>query len=296
MAYIGISSVTSSSITCYLYDLDTSYTNNDRYIWWYIGINPPPYLTRVQSTLDGGVYSGGNVTINGLDSNTTYTIEALIFYNYGNDSKSLTTTATTLSGPSLQKYNISVTVLPTGAGYVNVNPSSAAYLTSVELNAIAYPGYKFNGWMYSPNTLDIDDYYAANTSFRMPASDVVLYAVFEKQTRPGKFSWTTGDYNSVTDCKEKVQGNQYDLTAAEWNGLCDNVKKVGAYANGKTYNFLTAYSRNTFYYYMYNEVARAIEEILLYNSYNVTLPTVKSGDAVKAADLNILMNAINLVQ
>lgn len=240
---------------------------------------------------------GSQYTFNNLASNTYIVGCRLYFYETSDYCDTAISDPVTLSGSSSSTYAITIRENNYTYGEAWAFESWAAPGDIVDVDATAYPGYQFIGWSASPS-VQFGNYLAESTYFIMPSSDVTITANFvaATQTRPKKFSWTNGTYNPYADVVEKVQGNQYDLTAAEWNSLCDNVKKVGAYANGKTYNFLTAYPRNTFYYYMYNEVARAIEEILLYNSYNVTLPTVKSGDAVKAADLNILMNAINLVQ
>lgn len=211
MATIGVYNITSSSFTCCVYDLDTSYLQDDRYIEWYIGDSNWNYVAGpLTSFLGAGVSSGGDCLVDGLSSNTSYMVEALIYYNNGSNYVRLETSVTTSGG----------------------------------------------------------------------------------QGRPDKFSWTTGKDISFSGLLSKVSGTAFDLTATEWNGLCNNVNLVSAYATGRTYNFTTAYKGNPFYASMYNEVANAIRAI---TNYSVTLPTVSPGDSIKADDLNQLMYAINSV-
>lgn len=81
MAAIGIGNTTTTSISCYLYDLDTSYSNGTRLIYWYLNgiLTDATYLAPQ-------VYSGGDVTFNNLASGTLYSISAVVYYNYNGSS------------------------------------------------------------------------------------------------------------------------------------------------------------------------------------------------------------------
>lgn len=69
MAYIGVTSTTTSSIKVKLYGLDTNYAKSDRVCTWYLDGKK-----KGTSTLGANVSSGGAFTFSGLDSGTEYDI------------------------------------------------------------------------------------------------------------------------------------------------------------------------------------------------------------------------------
>lgn len=288
MAKIGVYNETASSFTCYVYDLDLSYTNdNNRYVEWFIYVNGSYFAGPITSpTINAGVYDGGYTTISGLTSNTTYVIYAYIYYNNGaNYSSPDPIAATTLSGSSAQTYNIIMSVDPSGSGSATASQLSAVPGSTIEISATANYGYTFLGWSYLPNTLQVGNYLSSKTSFIMPSSPVVMIANFDvaTQTRPAKFSWT----------KSKVSGSAFNLTADEWNGLCNNINAVRQYKGLQTYPFFpTAYPGNVFYAEMYNQAVYAIQEISGYGTY---LSTMSSGNTITAYCMNILVSELNAI-
>lgn len=307
MAKIGVYNETQSSFTCYVYDLDLSYTNdNNRYVEWFIYLNGSYFAGPIiSSTIDAAVYEGGYTTISGLKSNTTYVVYAYIYYNNGQnfvEPEINPITATTLSGSSAQAYNIIMSVNPSGAGSTTVSQSSATPGSLVTIGATAKPGYTFLRWDYYPTNLQIGNSLSAQTAFIMPSSTVFIDANFAAttQTRPDKFSWTKGTYNPLTGCKEKVKGSQFDLTAEEWQGLYDNINKVRVYKNLAEYDF---YGNDPpvapgyiFYFYLYNRAVFAIQTIDSSGAYCQKLYYVESNKPVMAEQLNNLMYAINEIQ
>jgi hypothetical protein len=90
MANIVTSSQTTSSISVYVDNLDTGYDHDDRYILWYINGT----YTKTQ-VIDRKISYTPTITFYGLSAGTTYSIKAEIYYNYGNNSVTLTHSVTT---------------------------------------------------------------------------------------------------------------------------------------------------------------------------------------------------------
>lgn len=109
--------------------------------------------------------------------------------------------------------------------------------------------------------------------------------------KPTKFSWTTA----------KVQGNEFKLTAAEWNALLDKINEMRTYQATKTgksistWSFYTVTSGTTFYAKYYNDVLESMDNVRITlglgsiaNDYEVS-----SGDPITAACLNQLVTMVN---
>ena len=287
MAKIGVYNETQSSFTCYVYDLDLSYKNdNNRYVEWFIYLNGSYFAGPIISPkIDAAVYEGGYTTISGLASNTTYVIYAYIYYNNGADYSSPDPiAATTLSGSSAQTYSVIMSVDPSGSGSATARPSSAVPGSIVNISATANYGYTFLGWSFLPNTVQVDNYLSSNTSFIMPSAPVIMIANFtaNTQTGPNKFYWTT----------PKVSGGTFNLTATEWNGLCENINLVRAYKGLGAYNFTTAYIGYPFTADMYNQAVYAIQGVPGYGSY---LYPVIPKQTITADHMNILVNELNVI-
>lgn len=287
MAKIGVYNETQSSFTCYVYDLDLSYTNdNNRYVEWHIVLNGSYFAGPITSPkIDAGVYEGGYTTISGLKSNTTYVIYAYIYYNNGADyAEPDPIAATTLSGSSAQTYSIIMSVDPSGSGNATASSSSATPGSIVTISATANYGYTFLGWSYLPNTVQVDNYLSSKTSFIMPSAPVLMIANFtaNTQTRPAKFYWTTS----------KVSGGTFNLTATEWNGLCENINLVRAYKGLTAYSFTTAYPGEPFSASMYNQAVYAIQDVPGYGSY---LYIVNPKQTITAYCMNILVSELNAI-
>lgn len=102
--------------------------------------------------------------------------------------------------------------------------------------------------------------------------------------RPAYFYWDTN----------KVSGQQFNVTASEWNRLIQNVKdihvyKLGSY-NSSSYPMTTVSRGQPFYAQRFNEVRFAI------GSLNSTgLNNKYKGDTIYASELNILKDKLNAI-
>jgi len=102
-----------------------------------------------------------------------------------------------------------------------------------------------------------------------------------EENRPPYFSWTY----------PKIQGGEFNLTAQEWNDLCDNVNLVEEYKGIGQSNFQTAYTGNKVLATMFNEVRFAI------GSMNATgISNQYSGDPILASHLNTIVDKLNAIE
>lgn len=116
------------------------------------------------------------------------------------------------------------------------------------------------------------------------AGTVTLHiSVPEAAVRPENFAWTY----------DKVQGGEFNLTAAEWNGLADKINEFRQYRGLSAYSFSTAYSGSSFMAYMYNQARLAIQEIPGCGGY---IPSVSSGGEITAYMMNILVSELNVIE
>jgi uncharacterized repeat protein (TIGR02543 family) len=187
-------------------------------------------------------------------------------------------------------YTVTVSANPTGGGspYTtdasgdNAPSFSSGETVKVYASTATLHGYAFNGWTSASN-ITFADASAENTSFTMPASDVSITANYKK-SRPDKFSWTNA----------KIPNQTFNLTADEWNGLCENINLVRAHAS-KTlgnYSFTTAVPDKPFYADMYNEAVEAIQAVSDYGAY---LSKVSPKDPITAQKLNLLVSELNAI-
>ena len=116
--------------------------------------------------------------------------------------------------------------------------------------------------------------YSVNTASLIVDTDVRTY-----------FSWDT----------PKIQGQPFNITATEWNGLVQNVKdvhvyKLGSY-NSSQYPMTTVTSGNQIKALYFNQVKFAI------GSLNATGISDKSaGNAILASDLNTIIEKLNTIE
>ena len=201
MAQIGVRSnlTTSSSITCYVYGLDQTYTKSDRIIYWHAN---NVFIGTLK--LGARVSYSNNFTFNGLSSGTTYTIKATIYYDQDVDGNYLNnlvlyTNAQTLTG----SYTISVYESSYGNTYASVGSDSGTSLsatsgTKVWLYANPYSGYKFSSWYISPTNITLYTYSDTSAYFIMPAANVTVMAIYVAST-----------YTATASSNPSAGGNTY---------------------------------------------------------------------------------------
>lgn len=89
--------------------------------------------------------------------------------------------------PDVPGQTYSITIFPSDGGTVTAAPASAAASTEILLTVTPDSGYHFQRWNVFPANLTISKALGNAYSFKMPASNVVLQAIFEAddtQTRP----------------------------------------------------------------------------------------------------------------
>lgn len=100
-------------------------------------------------------------------------------------------------------------------------------------------------------------------------------------SRPSQFSWTFF----------KSSGQPFNLTAHEWNSFTNNINAVRSYKGLASYGFSTAYSGSPFRASHFNEAYFALQSMASVSG----ISTKAIGDAVRASDLNSLVNILNSV-
>lgn len=182
MANLGVSGVTANSITCYVYNLDTVYSGNDRYIYWYAN-----GVYKGISYLSAYVSSGGSIILSGLAINTTYSLQATIYYNNGQNSVILTGLATTLAArPSYyywtySKYsggNFNLTASEWNGLLNNINAvrnykGYSSYSFTYAYSGNPFYAYMFNQAVYAIQGIPGYGYYLTTVS-----SDSIVYASY----------------------------------------------------------------------------------------------------------------------
>lgn len=139
-----------------------------------------------------------------------------------------------------------------------------------DITAPLRTGYVFMGYFTEPggNGVQYYDQYGESTrSYDGPWDYITIYAYW--QEAGAVFAWTT----------EKVQGEEFKLTADEWNALAAFVNSE----RSRAYSFTAAVSGQPFTAAMYNEMVEAIG----------TGTEVEKGDPVTAALLNALVTNAN---
>lgn len=165
-------------------------------------------------------------------------------------------------------------------------PSSSGCISLTEENDLSFltPGRSYTMRMFSmnrPNSYDSNGWWYWHTNCRvsrLTANQTVTIT----SNRPSLFYWTYG----------KTQGAAFNLTAAEWNALTQNINEVRVYKGLSNYSFNTAYVGGTFTAIIYNQARVAIQAISGYGSY---IPTVSSGQTITAYMMNILVSELNAI-
>lgn len=149
----------------------------------------------------------------------------------------------------------------TTATFTGLNPSTT-YNSSAEI------------YYYNSN------YPSDSTSWGI--SNLSLSITTPSAPRPSTFSWTYS----------KVSGGNMNLTATEWNSLCNNINLVRQYKGLSNYYFETVYSGGTFLANHYNMAVYAIRAI---SGYSSVLSIVNNGDIIYASLLNNLVSTLNSI-
>lgn len=138
-------------------------------------------------------------------------------------------------------------------------------------------------WLVSPGV----DYYLFVRHYDIEDSGNITYRiVVPEKTRPNAFKWTNS----------KEKGKEFNLTAKEWNDLCQNVNDLLAYCDQWDYSFTKAVKGENFTAKMFNEILEAIKPISKKTPEYLESYEVKAGDIIEAQDLNDLVALVNEIQ
>lgn len=138
-------------------------------------------------------------------------------------------------------------------------------------------------WLVSPGV----DYYLFVRHYDIEDSGKITYRiVVPEKTRPNTFQWTN----------PKEKGKDFNLTAKEWNDLCQNVNDLLAYCDQWDYPFTKAVKEESFTAEMFNEILEAIKPISKKTPEYLESREVKAGDIIKAQDLKDLVALVNEIQ
>lgn len=105
-----------------------------------------------------------------------------------------------------------------------------------------------------------------------------------KSQRPTDWNWHTS----------KIAGQDFKLTADEWNSFGKKVNQFRTYKDLGNYSFSTAIDGNDFTHVMYNQARSAIIA-MPYNSTKHPIYSVVKDEDVTAHKVNVLMNALNSI-
>lgn len=135
-------------------------------------------------------------------------------------------------------------------------------------------------WLVSPGV----DYYLFVRHYDIEDSGKITYKiVVSEKTRPSTFQWTNS----------KEPGKEFNLTAKEWNDLCQNVNSLLAYCDRWDYPFTKAVKEEPFMAKMFNEILEAIKPISSRTEEMLDSYKVEPGDIIKAQALNDLVALVN---
>ena len=95
MAIITAYNITTTSFSCRLDELDTSYGNAERTCAWYLN-----GTLRGTVTMPNKISSGGNFAFSGVSASTTYSVRAVITYTGGTTALTASVTTASSSRPT----------------------------------------------------------------------------------------------------------------------------------------------------------------------------------------------------
>lgn len=280
---VSVTNKTSNSISI---KAQSNYFNANQFKFYLHSVFDPVVGSGTSYNYINGGYYYYNYTFTGLSASTEYRLCVSVALN-GEIVEMGYIDATTNGGKLSTPYYISSSKT---SNSITINYSTVSGANRYDIQCsngvIASPSsptYTFSN--LQPNT---------QYSFRCMCRDIYgnysdsnwsgYTYITTDSARPAYFYW---DIN-------KVSGQQFNVTASEWNRLIQNVKdvhvyKLGSY-NSSSYPMTTVSRGQPFYAQRFNEVRFAI------GSLNSTgLNNKYKGDTIYASELNILKDKLNAI-
>lgn len=241
MAYISITSTSSSSITAKLAGLDTGYAQSARSVDWYIDGS-----YEGTKSLSNGVSSGASFTFSGLDSYTTYEIEAYVYNQNGSNLlASFSTDETT--DPEPPEITIDTT-----QSTIEVYVSYRGDFRYFKISCISYSGTEYGGSAsYSTSRSKTFTELPHNTNFYVHCSYSLngssAYGTITRSvstTTGPTLSVTSKTSSSITVSISNCSDFSYFKYSIQFGGT--TIDDSGSYVTSKTYTF-TGLAPNTSY-------------------------------------------------
>lgn len=284
MAYISATSKDTYEITCKIAGLDSNYSYSDRYVKWYYNNS-----YKGTSYIGSKVSSGGSLTATGLSPNTTYSIEADIYYS-GGLLVSLSGTATTRSLPQLTSptLNTGATIKTNTSIQITMYTVSEAERYYARINGgtiYSGTGRTFNFTGLSPNKQYLIKIKCSANGYL--DSDWAGY--YATTSAIANFNWTTSERNAFNN-----QGLTTAITYERWNAFVDRIYDASSNdwrvssSDGATLSYsntrmnssdklLTADRFNSARYNIGSRIPTGINRVykddIVYGSYFITLET-----------------------
>lgn len=312
-AYIDCSAATFYYLQVLVDGLNTHCSRTDRTVYWDIRESPEqPYFDHGEVALGANVSNGGTFVFDDLEANTKYYISCYIASPDGRWYVDLgTVEMTTPDIPASNAY-IDCSELTSDSVTIyldNLDPeySGPSRLVYWDLWRVRAPGnYEFIKTIIPP--IEIANGSTSGASYKMeglnPSTEYFISAtvmvngqsfqirkdyegndfiIKTKKGKPPLFEWYPDN--------GKTSGGRFNLLAAEWNDLEDNINLVRAYNNMLASWFTKVSAGQVFTASHYNEIVISLREMPI----DRILTERTSGEDIYAVYLNDLRDAINSV-
>lgn len=271
MADVSIETLTATSITARLADLDTTYPTADRSCDWYLD-----GVYKGGMTLGAYASQSASIRFSGLTPGTQYTVKAVVYapgwaQSYAFYAYPMTPHLT----PTIVSF--SATQFSAGSHYASCVirlgnlEDSATYTIKARVSGGSWytkeTGYATTSFT---STIEFDAY--TTYEVRLTVTNATGYTAEETvdlDMTVEPFAWTY----------PKTKGGAFNLTAEEWNGLWIAIEERKGYMPSHT----IAYPGNTFTAAMYKQAVDAIG----------AGTQVSPGDTITAALMNELVTNVN---
>ncbi|WP_410767808.1 hypothetical protein [Fontibacillus sp. BL9] len=242
--------------------------------------------------LDGtsvGVGYGSSVTrtFSNLIPGKTYSLGVKAFDIYNNDSSMTSYSVTTKSNPPPNIDLWYATQIGTNSITMYVSASDdegvAGYWFFLN-NASVTPTNEGSGRYTFKNLMPDTSYNFGVKAYDGYSAQSVMstYTMRTKKNRPVNFDWDTAKYT----------GSSFNVTANEWNRLCNKINEFRSYIGLTNVAFTSVSKGTSFKASYYNELVNAIKAI----SPPTSAPNVRdAGDTVYASDINKLRESLNSI-